>query len=95
MLRRSLDELRAAGIDTTPLRELIRTELPSGTRAMSLPDGAAIGKEAFVSQQMLNHVIEEEIIHNLQKKTVTEFGVGTAKKLEEAVDVIRKFPAPK
>ena len=58
---------------------------------------AALGEEAFSSQEMLNHVLEEELIHLQQKAAglAQEFGPGTAQELEEAANAARKFPASK
>ena len=88
--------LQAAGFDTSPLRVLVRVCLPLGYRAMSLEDGAALGEEAFSSQAMLNHVLEEELRHLQQKARDPglAFGPGTARALEEEIDEGRKFPAP-
>lgn len=63
---------------------------------MSLDDGAAIGAEAFSSQEMLNHVLEEEYLHLVQKSKglATEFGPGTALELELDVNDQRQFPPP-
>src|SRR5262249_13899877 len=42
---------------------------PTGVsrHVLSRVDGAALGKEAFSSQVMLNHVLEEELLHQRQK----------------------------
>jgi len=82
------------------LRELIRADMPKGHRGMALSEGArgtALGEEAFSSQAMLNHVLEEELRH-LQQKAAglrPSFQRGTAKELEEAADAARRFPLPK
>jgi hypothetical protein len=99
MLKATEKALRGAGYDTSLLRELIRAEMPKGYRAMALSEGvrgAALGEEAFSSQGMLNHVLEEELRH-LQQKAAglrPSFKPGTAKALEEAADAARKFPLP-
>jgi hypothetical protein len=65
---------------------------------MSLPDGAALGDSAFSFQQMLNHTLEEELIHIQQSASgarTTTFGPSTADHLEKAADAARKFPAPR
>ncbi len=58
--------------------------------------GAALGLEAFSSQGMLNHVLEEELLHLVQmaddKNQV--FGPRTAQKFEEAVHEARRFHRP-
>ncbi len=63
---------------------------------MSLEGGATLGEEAFTSQKMLNHVLEEELRH-LQQKAAglgTQFAPGTAQALEESAHVSRVFPLP-
>jgi RHS repeat-associated protein len=96
MIQRSLSALEAAGYNTGKLRALIWADMPSGYAAMSLEDGAALGREAFSSQAMLNHTLEEELIHVNQaaQGLRTQYGPGTAQALEEAADAVRKFPAP-
>ena len=96
MIQRTVALLQAADYDTAVLRVLIRAEMPVGYRGMSLADGAALGSEAFSSQDMLNHVLEEELLHNGQKVSgqAEEFAQGTSRVLEEEVDVERKFSLP-
>ena len=97
MMRNAQKALGNAGYDVSRLEELIRADLPAGSRAMTVEGGAALGSEAFSSQSMLNHVLEEELRH-LQQKAAglgAEFSPGTARALEEAVDAIREFPLPK
>ncbi|MGH7173177.1 MAG: hypothetical protein ACRELG_23085 [Gemmataceae bacterium] len=96
MIHRTVAALRAAGYDIAPLQVLIRSDMPAGYRGMSLADGAALGAEAFTSQDMLNHVLEEELRHQSQKASgqAEEFAPGTGRALEEDVDVERKFPLP-
>lgn len=96
MLKDSLKALEKAGYDVSAMRELIRAKMPPGYRGMSLDGGAALGGEAFSSQAMLNHVLEEELLH-LQQKAAGQaqtFSPGTAQELEEAADAVRKFAAP-
>ncbi len=64
---------------------------------MSLDDGAALGSEAFSSQAMVNHVLEEELLHLVQKARAPrrEFKPGTACPLEEEVHEQRRFPLPR
>lgn len=57
MLGRADEALQAVGYDTTALEEVIKADMPPSYRGMSLPDGAALGDEAFGSQNMLNHVL--------------------------------------
>lgn len=97
MIRTSILELQAAGYDTTKIKILIRGDLPATYRGMSWPDGAVLGKEAFRSQAVLNHVLEEEIIHLQQKAAglAEEFGPKTAAELEKEVNEQRKFRLPK
>ena len=96
MIQRTVAALRAAGYDTDVLQVLICAEMPVGYRGMSLADGAALGSEAFSSQDMLNHVLEEELLHHSQKVSgqAKEFAPGTSRVLEEEVDVERKFSLP-
>lgn len=96
MIRFGFDILGLAGYDTALFQELIRVDLPQGYRAMSLDGGAALGKEAFVSQDWLIHVLEEELLHLLQKAQglANEFARGTALELEIDVNGTRKFPPP-
>jgi hypothetical protein len=63
---------------------------------MSLDDGAILGAEAFSSQAMVNHVLEEELLHLGQKARAPgqEFVPGTARGLEEEVHEQRRFPLP-
>lgn len=97
MLRAAEAALRAVRYNTNPLQSLVRADLPAGYRAMSLDDGAAIGPEAFSSQAMVNHVLEEELLHLEQKgrNPGLSFGPGTARALEEEVREARRFPLPR
>lgn len=63
---------------------------------MTLADGAALGEAAFSSQAMLNHVLEEELLHHGQKArgVAREFDPGTAATLEGEVDEQRRFACP-
>jgi hypothetical protein len=88
--------LRSVGYDTRLIQVLIRADMPAGYRGMSLEDGAVLGEEAFSSQGMLNHVLEEELLH-LQQKAQGKgrvFGPETARALEEAIHAERQFPPP-
>jgi len=89
--------LRSAGYDTSPLQVLIRADMPAGYRAMSQDDGATLGQEAFSSQGMVNHVLEEELLHLRQKARDggQTFGPATARGLEEEVHEQRFFPLPR
>src|SRR5260370_8749845 len=89
--------LQSVGYDTSSIKVLIRADLPATYRGMSLPDGAALGTEAFRSQAILNHVLEEELIHLQQKSAglAEEFGPRTAAELEKEVNEQRKFRLPK
>ncbi|MBI2804947.1 MAG: hypothetical protein HYX68_08200 [Planctomycetes bacterium] len=80
MIRFALDALNQAGYDTGVFQELIKVDMPKGFRAMSLDGGAALGKEAFESQEWLIHVMEEELLHLIQKAAglTQEFARGTA-----------------
>ncbi len=96
MIHEAIAALQAVGYSTIRLQVLIRADMPAGYRGMSLADGAALGAEAFSSQEMLNHVLEEELRHLAQKAAgqAGEFAPGTGRKLEEEVDVEREFPLP-
>ncbi len=96
MIQRADEALRAAGYDTKLVRFLIRTDMPPGYRGMTLDEGAALSAAAFSSQAMLNHVLEEELLH-LQQKAGGEgltFGPETARTLEELIHEQRRFPCP-
>jgi hypothetical protein len=69
MIGSAFGALATAGYDINLLKVLIRADLLAGYRGMSLEDGAALGAEAFRSQAMLNHVLEEELLHQGQKAT--------------------------
>ena len=96
MLKHAEKTLSEAGYDVSKFKELIKADMPPGYRGMSLDNGAALGKEAFSSQSMLNHVLEEELLHVMQKAggLGNQFSPATAKALEEAADAIRQFPFP-
>jgi hypothetical protein len=97
IVQNGLKALKEAGYDISPLKELIRADLPPGYRAMSLDGGAALGNEALSSQAAVNSALEEELLHLQQKAAglAQSFGPGTTQPLEEAVDAARKFPVPK
>jgi len=63
MIQLAIAALASAGYDVTVIKELIYTEMPPGYRAMTLTEGAVVARPAFSSQAMLNHVLEEELIH--------------------------------
>ncbi len=96
MIRRAQLALDGAGHDTTPFQTLIRADLPRGYRAMTLDDGAVLGAEAFASQDLLNYVLEEELLHLRQKLAgrASVFGPGTAAALEEEINEQRRFRRP-
>ena len=97
MIETSIMALQGVGYDTSRIKVLICADIPSSYRGMSLVDGAALGTEAFRSQAVLNHVLEEELIHSQQKSAglAEEFGPGTAAELEKEVNEQRKFRLPK
>jgi hypothetical protein len=71
--------------------------MPLGYSAMSLsssPTGAALGEGAFASQDMLNHTLEEELLHINQTLSSQSFGPGDAAAKEAEVDAVRKFREP-
>jgi len=96
MIQESILALQSVGYDTSSIKVLIRADLPATYRGMSLPDGAALGTEAFRSQAILNHVLEEELLHLRQRAAgaMEPFEPGTARALGEEVDAIRKFHLP-
>ncbi|HYV38931.1 MAG TPA: hypothetical protein VE988_24820 [Gemmataceae bacterium] len=97
MIHMAIAALENAGYDLSVVKQLIRADMPPGYRAMTLADGAALATPAFASQAILNHVLEEELIHLFQKQQglAGEFGPTTAQSLENEVDENRKFPLPK
>lgn len=56
--------------------------------------GAALGDGAFSSQGMLDHTLEEELLHLNQDLPNQTFGPGTAAANEAEVNAARKFPEP-
>jgi hypothetical protein len=96
MIKDALEALRLAGYDTARFEVLIRADLAAGYRGMSWPEGAVLGEAAFASPTILTHVLEEELLHLLQKTQgrATGFGPCTARSLEEEVNAQRKFPLP-
>jgi hypothetical protein len=97
MIQNSLSSLAGAGYDTSAFQTLIRADMPTGYSAMSLsdsPTGAALGDGAFTSQEMLNHTLEEELLHLGQDLPNQSFGPGDAAAKEAEVEAARKFPAP-
>jgi len=95
-MQTALNALRSVGYETSFFQELIKVDMPNGYRAMSLDGGAALGDEAFESHDWLVHVLEEELLHLMQKAQglTQEFARGTALELELDVNDIRKFPPP-
>jgi hypothetical protein len=96
MIQAAFAALESVGHDTNLIKVLIRVDMPEGYRGMTLEDGVALGEAALSSQAMLNHVLEEELLH-LQQKARGEaesFAPGTARGLEEQVDEHRRFPHP-
>jgi hypothetical protein len=98
MVERALQALEAAGYNTGRLTELVKADFRGIKAGMSLGEnGAALANEAFESQAMLNHVLEEELIHTQQaaRGLSAGDGPGAADALEAEVDAIRKFPDPR
>jgi hypothetical protein len=98
MLKLSLRAMIAAGYGINSLQEIIRSDMPPEYSGMSLDGGMALAPRAFKSQAFLNHVVEEELLHEMQKlEGKFEAGIkkGSALALEEEVDTRRKFPEPK
>lgn len=97
MIQSAIEALGSVGYDPSSLQVLIRAELPPGCRGMTLlADGVVLSGEAFSSQEMLNHVLEEELVHLYQKARDPEatYGRGTARTREQEVDAQRQFPCP-
>jgi hypothetical protein len=97
MIGQSMKSLSGAGYDLSPLQQLVKADMPPGCCAMSLsaePTGAALGDGAFSSQQMLDHTLEEELLHLNQNLPSQTFGPGTAAEMEAGVDAARKIPEP-
>ncbi|MBZ5682467.1 MAG: hypothetical protein LAO24_20435 [Acidobacteriia bacterium] len=75
---------------------------PAGMCLAQEPTGAALRNSAFSSQAMLDHTLEEELLHILQypaSKTIgvatdPALGITTIEAQEAAADVARKFPDP-
>ena len=97
MVKGSLEALEKFGYEASVFEEIIKTEMPPGYCAMTLGSGAALSSEAFKSQEWLNHVLEEEYLHLVQKTKgwADEFVRGTALELELDANDSRKFPRPK
>ena len=97
LIGRSLKTLTDAGYDIKPLQQLVKSSMGRGKAAMSLavePTGAALGDGAFSSQQMLDHTLEEELLHLNQDLAHTEVGPATADLKEAEVDAARKISPP-
>jgi hypothetical protein len=97
MINSSLNNLSGAGYDLSPLQQLIKADMPQGYFGISLstpPTGAALGDGAFSSQEMLDHTLEEELLHVNQNLSEQTFGPGDAAAKETEVDAERKFPEP-
>ncbi len=70
MLDQAERDLAEAGYDGSMLETLIKVDdMPAGTRAMTLDDGVALGRESFKSRQRLNHVLEEELRHHIDNNS--------------------------
>jgi hypothetical protein len=96
MIQRAQEALQSVGYEISLIKVLVRADMPAGYRGMSLDDGAALSGEAFTSQAMLNHVLEEELLHLQQKAGGADFAFGpeTARTLEELINEQRRFPCP-
>jgi hypothetical protein len=95
MIKQAQADLANAGYDPSKLQQLVKADMPAGYRGMSLsPNGAALSNEAFSSQAMLNHVMEEELIHLGQNLPGQTFGPGTMSQIEGAANAARQFPLP-
>jgi hypothetical protein len=96
MITKACEALEEAAYDISVFKVLVRADMPAAYRGMTLEDGAALGEAAFFSQAMLNHVLEEELLHQQQRARgdAAEFGPGTMRELEEQLHGARKFPLP-
>jgi hypothetical protein len=96
MLHEARKALEAVGYKLVADLSLARVDMPCVYRGMTLGDGAILGEDAFSSQAMLNHVLEEELLHLGQKKAgqALEFELGTMRSLEEEVHEARHFRCP-
>jgi hypothetical protein len=96
MIAYGIDTLSMAFYDTELFEELIKADLPDRFRAMSLDGAAALGDRAFESQEMLVHVLEEELLHLMQKAEGYFEKVDRRKPFELELDVsdTRKSPCP-
>jgi hypothetical protein len=97
MIGYALETLSMAFYDTELFEVLQRAQMPKRFRAMCLDTaGAVLGSEAFASEDMLVHVLEEELLHLLQKAAGKGLTVDrrTGFELEADVNDTRKFPCP-
>jgi hypothetical protein len=97
MIRYALETLSMAFYDTDLFQVLHKAQMPKGFRAMCLDtDGAVLGSEAFTSDDMVVHVLEEELLHLMQKAAGQGQTVDrrTGFELEADVNDTRKFPCP-
>ena len=96
MVRSAMQALEDVGYEVSVFQELIKVEMPPGYRAMTLGNGAALGGEAVASQKWLNHVLEEECLHLIQKAKgwFDEVTRGTVLELELDANESRRFPPP-
>ena len=95
MMRKALEDLEAAGYNTSLIDELIKAHLPGGGGVEA--DAIALHPSAFRNLATLTHVLEHELRHLNQKAEgrADAFGPDTVDKLEDEVDVNPKFPLPK
>jgi RHS repeat-associated protein len=97
MIGKSMDTLSGLGYDLSGMEQLVKADMPPSHVAMSLstpPTGAALGDAAFSSQEMLDHTLEEELLHLGQDLSNQPLGRGDAAANEAAVDAVRKIPEP-
>lgn len=85
-----------AGYDVSLIEDVVYSVMPPGFRGMTLDSGMILSDEAFTSQSLLNHVVEEELRHLYQKAADPKrsFGPNTARMLEIFANVDRAFPYP-
>jgi RHS repeat-associated protein len=97
MIGQSMRNLSGRGIDTSPLQQLVKADLPAGCCGVSLstpPTGAALSNQAFSSQAMLDETLRHEIAHLGQNLGQQEFGPDTASALESQANANTQTPQP-
>lgn len=97
MIGRALQALARVGYDMGPLHGILRSELTPGRRGMTLTlDEIVLSDAAFASQDLLNCVLEEELLHLHQKARDPNslFHRRTCQEWEADINAQRQFPLP-